>query len=150
MDEHRLFSLDEANATIPHLSAAFERLERLREKITEAYRQMTAGGLRVEDEDEIHALDPSELGPELRSVAARFKQMVREVERTVGAIHAMGCEIKDLRMGLVDFYSVIDGEPVYLCWQYGEDEVAFYHSLQGGFAGRQPLPGRQSTGIVYN
>jgi len=150
MDDERLFTIDEANASIPHLAAAFERLQRLRDAISEAYREMNAAGLHLEDEDDVHELDPSELAEEIRPTAARFKQMVREVERTVGAIHELGCTIKDLRIGLVDFYSVVDGERVYLCWQYGEEEVAYYHSIQGGFSGRQPLPGRQSAGIVYN
>ena len=122
----------------------------MRDAISEAYRELKAGGLQLDDEDDVHELDPSELTGEIRKTAARFKQMVGEVERTVGAIHAMGCTIKDLRIGLVDFYSVVDGEPAYLCWQYGEDEIAFYHSVSGGFAGRLPLPGMQSAGIVYN
>lgn len=150
MDEQRLFTLDEANAAVPHLAAAFERLQRLRDAISEAHRELKAGGLQLADEDDVHELDPSEFTGEFRVAAARFKQMVGEVERTVGAIHAMGCTIKDLRIGLVDFYSVIDGEPVYLCWQYGEEEVAYYHGLNAGFTGRHPLPGVQSAGIVYN
>jgi len=150
MEEMRLFSLEEANASVPHLSAAFERLERLRESISEAYREMRRAGFTLENEDEVEELDPSLVPEAVRPTAARFKQMVREVGHTVEGIHAMGCLVKDLRMGLVDFYSIVDGDPVYLCWQYGEEGVIFYHGLNDGFAGREPLPGHQRDDVVYN
>ena len=46
-----------------------------------------------------------------------------------------------MQLGLVDFPAERDGELVYLCWQFGEPEVAFWHGIDDGFAGRQPLPG---------
>jgi len=38
----------------------------------------------------------------------------------------------------VDFPSLREGREVYLCWQLGEERVAFWHELNVGFAGRQP------------
>ena len=50
-----------------------------------------------------------------------------------------GCELKDPDMGLIDFLSLRDEEVVYLCWRLGEDRIGFWHTLEGGLAGRQPL-----------
>ena len=47
--------------------------------------------------------------------------------------------LRDVDRGLVDFPSFRDGEEVLLCWQLGEDEIGWWHTLDGGFAGRQPL-----------
>ena len=61
------------------------------------------------------------------------------VARCVNAIHTRGAIVKDLDEGLVDFPAVRGGEEILLCWRLGEDEVAFWHGLEEGFAGRQPL-----------
>jgi hypothetical protein len=49
--------------------------------------------------------------------------------------------VKDLETGLVDFYAERDGESVFLCWQFGEPSVAYWHPIEGGFAARQPIEG---------
>jgi hypothetical protein len=51
----------------------------------------------------------------------------------------MGVLVKDLDTGLVDFPGKRDGQDILLCWQLGEDEVAFWHGLEDGYAGRRPL-----------
>jgi len=61
------------------------------------------------------------------------------VRRSAKAIEAMGIELKDINTGLVDFLAERDGRDVYLCWRYDEPKVAFWHDLEAGFAGRQPL-----------
>ena len=48
--------------------------------------------------------------------------------------------IRDLRKGLIDFPALLDGREVFLCWQRGEEQIAFYHEQDAGFSGRQPLP----------
>jgi hypothetical protein len=62
----------------------------------------------------------------------RFDALVRQVQ-------ALGAELKDLNTGLLDFPSLRDGREVYLCWRHGEDDIHFWHELDAGFAGRQPL-----------
>jgi hypothetical protein len=68
--------------------------------------------------------------------------IVQEFERLDGLvrqIQALGAEIKDINSGLVDFLSLREGREVYLCWQYGEENIRFWHDLDAGFAGRQPI-----------
>lgn len=54
-------------------------------------------------------------------------------------LNGLGCELKDPNRGLVDFYGYVNGELVYLCWQRGEAEIGFWHTLEAGFPGRKPI-----------
>jgi hypothetical protein len=62
-----------------------------------------------------------------------------EVARCVNAIHGRGAIVKDVDEGLVDFPARRQGEEILLCWRLGEDEVAHWHGLEEGFAGRKQL-----------
>ena len=62
-----------------------------------------------------------------------------ECARCVDAIHGRGAIVKDVDEGLVDFPALRHGEEILLCWRLGEDEVAYWHRLEEGFAGRKPL-----------
>ena len=64
---------------------------------------------------------------------------VAELQKAIVQIQEMGCVVKDLEMGLIDFPSLRDGEEVYLCWKFGEKRIRFYHGIHEGFAGRKPL-----------
>lgn len=61
------------------------------------------------------------------------------MEELVGELAALGVELKDFFMGLVDFRCLMNGREVYLCWKLGEDEVTHWHELDAGFRGRQKL-----------
>jgi hypothetical protein len=128
----KTFRLEEANAIVPHLQILMERLQR--------------GALRLHEEMSELAretgVEPSGVSPEdlLRQrPAARL--LVEELDAIVHEIEASGAHLKDVQLGLVDFPAERDGEIIYLCWQFGESEVAFWHRIEDGFAGRQPLPG---------
>ncbi len=62
----------------------------------------------------------------------RWNKSIREIED-------VGILIKNPDLGLVDFYSIRDGQVVFLCWQRGEPEVRYWHTLEGGYGGRRPL-----------
>jgi len=80
-------------------------------------------------------LPPARLAEMHDEVALRATELARAVD----ALQDLGVLVKDLDSGLVDFPSVRDGEEVLLCWRLGEDEVAFWHGYDDGFAGRRPL-----------
>jgi hypothetical protein len=61
------------------------------------------------------------------------------IARCVNAIHGRGAIVKDIDLGLVDFPARRGGEEILLCWHLGESEVAYWHGLDEGFAGRKPL-----------
>jgi hypothetical protein len=68
--------------------------------------------------------------------------MVPDFEKFDALIHEIqssGVLIKDINLGLLDFPALRSGQEVYLCWKYGEGEIAFWHEIEAGFAGRRPI-----------
>jgi hypothetical protein len=128
----KTFRLDEANAIVPRLQVLMERLQR--------------GALRLHDEMSILA---RESGVDVATISSddllkkrpAARALVEELDGIVHEIEESGAHLKDVQLGLVDFPAERDGEIVYLCWQFGEPEVAFWHRPEDGFAGRRPLPG---------
>jgi hypothetical protein len=131
----RLFSLAEANELIPKLEMMMGRLQQcaaqLRSGITEAAALLGRPVTDLTTEEIIEA--KAELGP-----------VIEELERLTDEIEESGAQFKGLDLGLVDFPFEMNGEVVLLCWQYGEKEIGHWHSLEAGFAARQPLPNRGS------
>lgn len=71
-----------------------------------------------------------------------LSKMVQDFEKLDKLVHLIldtGVQIKDVNLGLLDFSAMRDGHEVYLCWQYGEGEIAYWHEVDAGFAGRQPI-----------
>jgi hypothetical protein len=134
MDEGpHIFTVEEANALRPRLELELGDLARLRSELGAAIEDV--GGL--EAAMGILQREPSTPDAEVR--AARLRQVATEIGRGVERIQALGCVLKDLDQGLVDFYALRDDEPVFLCWQLGEPAVAYWHPLDEGFAGRRPI-----------
>jgi hypothetical protein len=77
---------------------------------------------------------------EPRALEEQFVEAGEAVARCVQQLEHLGVLVKDLDRGLVDFPALREGEEVLLCWEVGEDEVAFWHGVEEGFAGRKPLP----------
>ena len=93
--------------------------------------------------------DILERGREWRSLAKaakganeRAEQLEEELADLMRELENIGCYYKDwgFDMGLIDFPARIDGQPVFLCWRSDEAEIAWFHSVNEGFAGRQPIP----------
>jgi len=128
----RYFTVAEANSLLPRLrqwltrmQAKKRRLDQVREKLVELAIKAAGNGRLVEKE--------------LNAAEQEAGRLAGEIDKWMERISALGCEVKDLDRGLIDFLARRQGREVYLCWQLGEEEVAFWHELQAGFAGRQPL-----------
>jgi hypothetical protein len=65
--------------------------------------------------------------------------IVRRMTATVRQIDAWGVTLRDIGAGLVDFPALANGRPIWLCWQLGEADIAWWHELEAGVAGRKPL-----------
>ncbi len=76
---------------------------------------------------------------ELRTLASRRGDLTVRIRAGLEAIHERGPVVKDLDLGLIDFYSLAGDRLVFLCWKLGEAEVAHWHPLDGGYASRRPL-----------
>ena len=68
-----------------------------------------------------------------------MEHLATAIQELAEEVHALGAEVKGLDQGLVDFPSERNGRIVYLCWMLGEPDIAFWHDLDAGFRGRQPL-----------
>lgn len=132
----RFFSLQEANALIPHLSREFALVAACRPEIAALTERL--GGTEVA----LAVLHGGRPPPGLEEAAARLVAISDRVKGAALRVHAMGCVVKDLDLGLVDFYGHVDGKPVFLCWQFGEASITHYHGLDEGFAGRVELKAR--------
>ena len=130
-----MFTVEEANELVPDLELAFGRLGRLRGEASVIVEALGGGERAME------VLNGGPPDPGLEGQAARFRALVQEINTIVEQVNDLGCLVKDLDSGLVDFYGVRDGEPVFLCWQFGEPAVAHWHPVEGGFASRQPIEG---------
>ena len=126
----RLFTVEQANRTLPLVRRIVEDVvaqhRRWRETIMEL--DLVASASRS---DEAHAR-----GEELEQ---RALGLARELDEYQRELAELGIELKDPRLGLVDFPADLDGRQVLLCWHLGEPEVRFWHEVDAGYAGRQPL-----------
>jgi hypothetical protein len=129
----RHFTADEANAALDEVRPLAERMVAHRREVTLLLgrRAELAGTIAGNGGD----LDPGELA----RVESEIAEQAKGVARCVNAIHGLGAQVKDADQGLVDFPAQRDGEEILLCWQVGEDEVAFWHGPEEGFAGRHPI-----------
>lgn len=80
-----------------------------------------------------HAARLAELGGEVARQSERIESYLQELA-------SLGLEVRDLELGLVDFPTIVEGEPAYLSWRLGEERVTFWHPADRGFTDRVPLP----------
>lgn len=138
--ELKLFSAEQANALLPYLKAKTERVRAAKRELDAALRRLEVLSL-------IADAGASETSPDVRSrerAEARVRRLAREIEEEIEAVQSRGCLVKDLDEGLVDFYSLRGDRLVFLCWKWGEDEVAHWHPLDRGYAARRPLEPRKA------
>ena len=129
----RYFTVEEATALLPRLRQILgemqERkrvLDSLRQDLRLAAAKATGNGQLMEKE--------------LAEKRRAMEETARRLEEMAGQITEMGCELKGIDEGLVDFPARLEGRDIYLCWRLEEERIAYWHELHTGFAGRQPLP----------
>lgn len=130
----RLFTVEEAERTLPlvgritsDIVAANERLTRLLPELRRARIRVGSAPGDAPSPDELERVRT-----EVAQVSGRLEGYLRELAR-------IGCELHDVE-GLVDFPSQLDGEPVRLCWQLGEDGIRWWHLARRDPGPRRPLP----------
>jgi hypothetical protein len=131
----RYFTADEANELLPEVRAAAEDLveHRLAARAVAAKRAQLVTRIAGNGGD-FDPQEPRELEEDFERETAATAEAVKRLER-------LGVIVKDADRGLVDFPALREsGEEVLLCWQVGEGEIAYWHGLEEGFAGRKPLP----------
>ena len=139
-DYEKLFTVEEANAALPLVRAIVKDLAELSREVIERRQRLShlASG-RTLDSDDPYAAELAQIEEELDKDGQRLQEYVEELRQ-------LGVEPKNGPEGLVDFPSLMDGRVVYLCWKLGEPEVAHWHEIEAGYAGRQPLTVGSATG----
>ncbi|MCH6544696.1 MAG: DUF2203 domain-containing protein [Deltaproteobacteria bacterium] len=126
----RLFTVAEARALLPTLrpliEQVFQSLEEMKSKSEALIRRE---GLNPDSPDLQERLKADD------TVA----RAIRRVEELVEEVNDLGCVCKGVEQGLVDFPCLLGEEVVFLCWQYGEEDVSHWHRIRDGFAGRRTL-----------
>lgn len=133
----KTFTLDEAQALLPVLESLLGRAIEAKEAATDLEEQQTellrrillTGGMLV---------DKSAVKKRKITLAA----LIQRAKDSLEEINAIGVQVKDIDIGLLDFPCVVQGETVLLCWKRGEPRIGFWHRIEDGFAGRQPIDER--------
>lgn len=130
MPEH--YTRAEAEALLPRLEGMLRELQLLRDELAEQEEQYTALRTRV-------LSNGHNMQGNTQRIRMAIATMTAQITQRIHAIAELGVIVKDLEAGLVDFPTLRGGREVYLCWRLGEDHIGWWHEVDSGFAGRQPL-----------
>ncbi len=120
------YTRDEARALLPKVRSWLERLDKLRKSLEQSEERLD--NLRSEGAD---------IGG---SLVTRWIRELAEMRELLLEFHRREIQLKDLRRGLVDFPAIIAGKEAFLCWEAStEADIEFWHDLNTGYAGREPL-----------
>jgi len=124
----KLFTLEEANSLLPSVRPIVKSIQRSHRRLNtfqNTARQAAAG---------------AENGGGGLPDGPRYARLLLELSAHAGQLETLGIQLKDYQQGLIDFPSMRDGRVVLLCWKADEgDQVEWWHDVEAGFVGRQPL-----------
>ena len=129
MSDHpqkKYYTVEEANAIlrkihpiIEHMAGSVQEVQELAEEVRPMFENAELNGGH----------------PKGSHFVLEFQRLQKNIE----AIQIHGCVIKDPSTGLLDFPSMRDGREVELCWRLGEDDIRYWHEVDAGYQGRQPI-----------
>jgi hypothetical protein len=131
MPTNRLFTLDEALALLPTVRQLLTEIQGAKQELDAASAEL----------DRLLALTGGNghLAADVASTRDAVRAAGGRIEALIGELDDLGVQLKGIDDGLVDFPSERDGRVVLLCWRLGEETIAWWHEIETGFAGRQPL-----------
>jgi hypothetical protein len=140
MVDHRIFTVEEANRTLPLVGRIVRDLleEYPRWRTAVSHYEILSGGARA---------DWGET-PELLEARLAVTTLAERINGYLGELMEIGCVFKGFDAGLVDFYSLREDRLIFLCWRLGEDGIQYWHEIDTGFSGRHPLDPNVLTGTT--
>ena len=123
----RHYSLEEANAALP--------------RVIELMATLRSASERLGDKEARDALGEAAPGNGGGQPGRTVSEAFLELRDAMAELRESEIVLRDLERGLIDFPSMRGGEEIYLCWEEGEPEIAFWHEPETGFAGRRPIEG---------
>ena len=125
----KYFTIESAQKQIIKIKKSLLKLQNLKKTI-DAILSVRA------DPNEIGFEDFLEMNTKLNK---EYHKLSYEFYKELEALEKIGCILKDLEQGLIDFYCKFEGRAVFLCWKLGEDKIKAWHEIDEGFAGRQQV-----------
>src|SRR3989338_10489179 len=130
--EKKYYTITEVNQMIPLLEQAFRRVLQMHVQVQLICQRLDAAGFLPEGEE--IEIDPKDANPEIKDDLASVKLLIIEINNQLKLISDMGCVIKDIENGLVDWYAKDkEGKEIFLCWQLGEKKIGYWHEVEAGF-----------------
>jgi len=124
----KVFTLQEANQLLTEVAPKLQDIRDFYTRVA-SYRESAHA-----------AAAAAELGGGGMEGGSKYVHVLYELGKLTTELHELGVQLKDYTRGLIDFPSMRDGRVVLLCWQLGEgEEIEWWHEVEDGFAGRQPL-----------
>ena len=129
----RIFTVEQANAALPLVRAIAADMATLSRDVSERRERLAAlRSGRQRSPRDVYGQELAQIEEDIKRDGERLMEYVEELRE-------LGVDPKSLIEGLVDFPSIREGRPVFLCWKVGEPKVAYWHDLEAGFVGRQPI-----------
>ena len=124
----KLFTVDEANSLLPSVRPIVRSIQK-------SHRRLISHQTAAK-----HAAQGAENGGGGMDEGGHYAGLLVELSTNAGELEGLGIQLKDYKQGLIDFPSMRDGRVVLLCWKADEgDQLEWWHDVESGFAGRQPL-----------
>lgn len=120
------FSLEKANETLGQIRPMIAELLALRQEV-------------LAKQPRVWPVVEKAAGNGGAKAASELVRNFNRIDELVKAINATGAILKDINSGLVDFLALRDKQEIYFCWRFDEPEILFWHDIQAGFVGRQPI-----------
>lgn len=133
----RYFSVDEANAMIDNLERVFGRIVQMKIQVRTAYARLDEAGFAPAGDEFDPA--PANAGAGVVNDLTTLKTLIDALKSEVNALRDVGCMVKNIDEGIVDWHATKGNRDVLLCWKLGEKQIAFWHDPEAGFAGRRPI-----------
>jgi hypothetical protein len=120
------FTLAEANAALQIIKPLMEKIQAIRQKI-------------LAQKPEVWQVVEKAAGNGGSQAASLLAKDFEQLDQCVHQIQATGAVLKDINLGLLDFSAWRVDHEIYLCWKHGEQNIEYWHEIEAGFAGRQPI-----------
>jgi len=124
----KYFTVESAESMLPTISRIIERTIKLDKALD------LLGSIEIEVcEDDYDNLR------RITKMNKQFHMLSKEFYSNIEKLEDMGCLVKDIEVGIVDFYSRFEGKEIFLCWRLGEKKIRFWHEVDSGYECRKPI-----------
>jgi hypothetical protein len=124
----KYFSLAAAEKLLPDIEKIMKRVKSL----DKALELLSSIEIEVYDDNQENLKKITKLNRSFHKLSHEFYANIEKLED-------LGCVIKDIELGLIDFYSRFEGRDIFLCWKLGEKRIRFWHEIDTGYMGRKPI-----------